>query len=241
MLNEYSYKQLNVCTLKILCKSKGIKCSALKKRELFEKYNLFISVKKIQIHFRNYFYKDAVDYITLEPIQFPCFVHKTKTNTFYFYGYDTIIKYIMKTGNTRDPMTREQYSDEELHKLDCYAKYYYPDIKYSSTLKIKQNINYARRICNRENDILSFQMRLDELKNNLILFIESDILILEPMVVDNIEYSSSNHYLNTMLHEMKLVYVNLYSHDQFSATAFKTTIIEQIQSPDKIHKILKQL
>ena len=157
------FKIMDISILKKLCKNGNIKnYSKLKKKELFDTFNKFLAVKVIQKCFRNHFYKNATDHISLEPISYPCFIYRTKSGKHYFYSYESIIKYIMKTGDCRDPMTRENYSDDDLIRLDTEAKKY--NFKYRSTYKIKKNLGYARRIRNIENEILSFQMRMDELK-----------------------------------------------------------------------------
>ena len=139
MLNNSSFKMLSITELKKFCKNASIKkYSTLKKKELFDEYNRFLASKVIQRKYRMHFYKNAEDNILLEKVSYPCFVYRTKFGKIFFYHYDTIIKYIMKSGDTRDPMTRNQYSDEELSRLDYEAKRYFPNIKYSSTFKIKK-------------------------------------------------------------------------------------------------------
>jgi hypothetical protein len=143
----------------------------------------------------------------------------------------------MKTGNTKDPMTRNEYTDDELQRLDTEAKHYFPEMRYRSTLKIKKNENYARRIRNRENEILSFQTRLDELKNIILHIIDSEIYnwVIGVFVVDDIEYTSTMSYINTILYEFKLTMINLRNYDNYSESIFKKTILEQIN--DKEHFI----
>ena len=92
MLNNFN---LSVIILKKLCKSANIKISKLKKKELFDEYNRYLAVKLIQKIYRNHFYKNAVDHITLEKVSYPCFIYRTKFNKHYFYEYGSIIKYIM--------------------------------------------------------------------------------------------------------------------------------------------------
>ena len=139
----------------------------------------------------------------------------------------------MKTGDSRDPMTRESYSDEDLTRLDNSAKFHFPEIRYSSTLKIKKNINYARRIRNRENEILSFQTRMDELKNTIVSFISDGIIfwvLTDPFIIDTIEFRSIAHYLTEVIHELKLIYSNVKSYDPFTANCFKVSILEELKN-----------
>ena len=219
-------KSENKNLLKQLCKNAGLKkFSLLKKQELFERYNEYLASKIIQRNFRKYFYREATDHITLEPVGFPCFIYRTKSGKCYFYNHSSIIKYIMKTGNTRDPMTREQYSDNDLKRLDTEAKLYYPDIKFRSTYKIKTSLVYALRIRNRENEILSFQMRMDELKEQILFIISSDIsnweINDEPVLIENVEYRNIDSFIKSVLHELKVVVINMRVYDSHAAEIFK--------------------
>jgi hypothetical protein len=233
MFLKSDYKYLNNDILKKLCKNADIKnYSKFKKNELFEIINKSLAVKIIQQNFRNHFYKDATDHITLDPVTFPCFIYKTKSGKHYFYNHSSIIKYIMKTAVYLDPMTREEYSDNDLRRLDSEAKLYYPNIKYRSTYKIKKNLAYAHRIRNRENEILSFQMRLDELKEQVLFIIVSDmynwVLGNEPLLIENIEYQTIDSFVQAVFHELKMVLLNLRIYDTPSSVIFKNDLVRTI-------------
>ena len=199
----------------------------------------------IQRAFRYYFYKNATDHITLEPIGFPCFIYRTKSGKNYFYSYDSIIKYIMKTGDCRDPMTRETYSDNDLIRLDTSAKVHFPEIKYRSTYKIKKNLSYARRIRNQENEILSFQMRMDELKEVIFYIISSEMytwnLGNEPIVVENVEYQSVQSFIQSVFHELKMILDNVRRYDPYVANLFKTQLLENINSNLILNELISGL
>ena len=244
MLNETSFGKLTLPVLKVFCKNVLIKnYSKLKKHDLFDAYNRYLAVKVIQKWWRNHFYKNATDCITLEKVDFPCFVYRTKFGKHFFYSYDSIIKYIMKTGDCRDPNTRSVYTDLDLARLDAEAKHHFPNIRYSSTLKISKNINYAKRIRNRENEILSFQMRLDELRNCIVIIVESGIMNLsnEPILIENVEYRSFSSYVNTIIHELKLVYNNLKAYDEFSANIFKENILETLRTFSSTEQLIESI
>jgi len=244
MLNSNSYKVLKVQDLRLFCKLVGLKVSRLNKLELFDNYNKFLASKIIQKKFRQHFYKNAEDPILLEKVSYPCFIYRTKHGNCLFYNYDSIIRYIMKTGDCRDPITRADFTDEDLSRLDNSVKFHFPDTRYSSTLKIKKNINYARRIRNRENEILSYQTQLEELRNKLLILIESDLVSLnfnEPIVIESIQYSTINDYLNGLLHNLKLLFINLKTYDSFSAQIFKESIIDQIKNSTKIYEFISML
>ena len=148
----------------------------------------------------------------------------------------------MKTGDTRDPMTRTGYTDAELIRLDTQAKMYFPEKGYRSTLKIKKSLNYARRIRNIENEILSFQMRLDELKENIISIFSEKIYLwnITNFVVDTVEYISIQSYIDNILHELKLTLLNLRDYDSYSAELFKSNLINILPETDIHEKEIKQ-
>ena len=139
----------------------------------------------------------------------------------------------MKTGNTKDPMTRIQYSDDDLLRLDSEAKKHFPNNNFKSCYKIKKNLNYSMRIRNRENEILSYQMRLDEIKTNILVITDSDAFLWdfeEPILIDTIEYQNINSYLHSMIHEFKLIITALRRYDPDSAEYCKRMLIESIQN-----------
>jgi hypothetical protein len=234
--NDFNILSLTI--LRGLCKKNKIVCSKKNKKQLIDELNRVLATKLIQRIFRIHFYKNAVDHITLEKVEYPCFIFRTKIGKCFFYNYDSIIRYIMKTGNCSDPMTRIIYSDEILIRLDAEVKKHFPNNQYKSTYKIKKNVNYARRIRNRENEILSFQMRLEELKTNILFAVESDIFLwsldAEPILIDNIQYDNISSYMDAILHELKLIIINLRIYDLNSAEYFKKTLLEEIQQNDNI-------
>ena len=231
MFSKNDFSVMDNFILKKLCKKFFVKnYSKMKKQELFDNVNKFLAVKIIQRQFRNHFYKNATDHISLEQVTFPCFIYRTKSGKCYFYSYDSIIKYIMKTGDCRDPMTREPYSDDVLKRLDAEAKYH--NLKYRSTYKIKINLSYARRIRNRENEILSYQLRMDELKEHIFYIISSEMYLWnlgdEPLLIENVEYPSINSFIQSVLHELKMVLTNLRIHDEYAADLFRNNLITSI-------------
>ena len=232
MFNKNDYSNLSVCLLKRLCRQKKVtNCSKMKKQQLIDAFNEVVAVESIQRTFRNYLYRNAVDNITLEDVKFPCFIYRVKTGQLFFYDYSSIIKYIMKSGKVIDPNTRNEYTDLELLRLDAEAKLHFPDKNFKSTYKIKKNENYAKRIRNRENDILTFQMRLEEIKAIVLTIINDNILswnLTGPLVIDNIEYHTFNDYLKSIIRELKILYLNLKSYSEFEANCFKDSFIVEI-------------
>lgn len=225
-------QQILLKELKILCKNAKLKnFSKYNKEKLIHEYNKYLAVRVIQKYYRKHLYRDAVDHITLESVKFPCFIFKSKNNTLYFYEFSSIIKFIMKTGNTYDPMTRIQYTDEDLSRLDSQVKLYFPEIKYKSTLKIKKNLGYARRIVNRENEIINYELRLSELKICILTAIDSNIFIFnETFIIDNEIYRSPHLYLYTLLNELKMVLENFKLLNEHYTLLFINNIKEELST-----------
>ena len=225
-------------TLKVFCKKVKIKgYSKLNKQQLQTEYSKYLACLVIQRCYRKWLYRNAVDCITMDPVKYPCFIYCTKFGKLFFYNYDSLIKYIMKTGDTRDPNTRNNYTDTDLIRLDQGAKQHFPEIRYSNTLKIKKNINYAKRIRNRENEILSYQLRLDEIKEIILIVIEMESLELENVLIDNVHYRSIQVYIDTILNELTLLYNNLKVLDPWLANCFKTSFLEKINNNNIIKNI----
>ena len=143
----------------------------------------------------------------------------------------------MKSGKVIDPNTRNEYTDTELQRLDTEAKMHFPDKNFKSTLKIKKNESYARRIRNRENDILTFQMRLDEIKQLILTIIEDNILswnLNEPMVIENIEYPDFNAYINSLIRELKILFLHLKTYSLFESNCYKESFLSDINERSEL-------
>jgi hypothetical protein len=235
MLNKDSLKILKVPELRLFCKNVKIKINKLTKLELFENYNRYLAVKCIQKNYRKHFYREAECSITLEKVSYPCFIYRTKFGKLFFYDYLSIVKYISKTGNTHDPMTREQYSDNDLVRLDSSLKKHFPDQKFSSTLKIKRNIDYAKRVRDRENDIITYQTLLNETKMLIVNLIESGILVSginENIQVGNETFISTDEYVLYLLDKINVIYDFLKGIDLFWANSFKIDFLDTLKQYD---------
>ncbi len=228
MLNKISYKILKVPDLKLFCKNAKIKCNQTKSK-LFECYNRYLAVKIIQRCYRKHFYRNAECSITLEKVKYPCFIYRSKFGKLFFYDLLSIVMYICKSGNTHDPMTREQYSDTTLNNLDISVKKH-TNLKFSSTLKIKRNMSYARAVRDRENNIISYQTLLDENKNLIIILIESGILGTSGNIfIGDENFNNPDEYLVYLLEKVNAIYNALKDLDPTSANSFKTDFIETLE------------
>jgi hypothetical protein len=188
----------------IITKNKIKGCSRYTLPELQRVVDTLYAVKKIQRWFRKKLYLDAIDPITLESIQHPCFIFCTSFGKLHFYDIRALVEYIITSGKTIDPMTREQYSDKQLQRLDQLAKEYLP-IRYRSTLKIKKDPRYYRRIQLESNEITVFQMRYSELRSLLLSAFEVYMEVDFPFVVEGFEYSSFREYTRLLIMELQAV------------------------------------
>ena len=195
--------QSNLLKKKLIKLAKILKIrrySKLNKNELSSLIKNHNAVNTIIKYYKNYL-TNKVDSITFEKIKYPCFIWNVKGN-YYYYNYESIINYIIKSGDTKDPMTRVEYSDYDLQRLDKEAKK--NGYKFRSTFKIKNNSNYLKRIKRRANTIAAYELRINEILDSLKIALEANILILkEPIIVDDIQWRSPKEYVKTLVREIK--------------------------------------
>ena len=110
--------------LKKICKIIGIRnYSKLKKEEIMLKIEEYYSVIKIQRWFRKNFSSEKICSISLDPIRYPCFPYRPKGHKFFiYYNLESLIDYLLTTGDFRDPKTREKYDEDTLKKIDKMKK-----------------------------------------------------------------------------------------------------------------------
>ena len=138
----------------------------------------------------------------------------------------------MKTGNTRDPLTRLEYSEEDLYRLDQEVKKHYPgNTCYKSTCRIKRSESYARRIRDQENSILSLETRMDEIKSVLVNAIQNDYFSWQvgEIVIENNRYDSITQFIYLTVEELRLLFINLKVYDLDRAISYNKTILEELK------------
>lgn len=124
MLISYS-KNFNVKALKRLCKLKGIKfIREFKKNELLNLLKKFNAVKVIQQMLRKKTIIDNICPISHEPLKYP-FISIKVSEKFFYYDFYTLIEYLNKTQDFRDPCTRHHISDDKLIEINKIIRYYY--------------------------------------------------------------------------------------------------------------------
>ncbi len=98
--------------------------SKVKKKDLLELLNKYNAIKTIQRKFRNKLILNQECPICNETLVYP-FVSFKINNTFFYYDFKTIVSYFEKTGNFRDPCTRELISDKKISEINLLIYYYY--------------------------------------------------------------------------------------------------------------------
>ena len=225
MIIKKDYSTLNLKILKGLCKIYKIKIQKSKKQELINKINRRNYANKIIKFFRKVHYSDKIDYISMEPVKYPCFIFGVQNN-YYYYNYISIINYIIKTGDVRDPMTRIEYSDDILLKLDKDIKTHLKT-KFKSTYKIKKDKRYSLRIKRRQGIISSYELRINELLNLIKIAVDAGIMnwvLPGPICIDSVEYNTPAEYLRIIYNEVILIINSLSNIDSHLSNEYSNEL-----------------
>jgi len=98
--------------------------STIKKKDLLDLLNKYNAIKIIQRKFRNKLMLNRECPVCNEVLIYP-FVSFKINNAFFYYDFKTIVSYFEKTGNFRDPCTRETISDKKISEINLLINYYY--------------------------------------------------------------------------------------------------------------------
>lgn len=97
--------------------------SKLKKKEMIQLILKHFATKHIQRFTRKKLSVQSTCMISLEKITYPCWAKKTKAGHFIYYNLEPLVKYILRNGlRSRDPCTREEYTNNELKDIDIIYK-----------------------------------------------------------------------------------------------------------------------
>ncbi len=191
-------------TLKKICKFLHIKnYSSLRKSELVFVINKYHAVILIQRWIRKILSKEESCPISCEPIRYPCFAFKTPNNVLIYYNLDALRSFLIKTGDFRDPITREEYTDKQLLVMDNIYNYKHQKqteqeqkkIKYmkenqclnstnnqlngedyfKSVFKASKNKKFYERMKEKEQEQLIFERLLDLICDDIITLINDNL------------------------------------------------------------------
>ncbi len=186
MLISYS-KKLNIRILRKICKIKCIKfVSQLNKLKLIKILNEFNAVKIIQQCFRRKTIIDNYCPISHESLRYP-FISLKVNNKFFYYDFYTLVTYLNKSQDFREPCTRQLITDNKLLEINKLIRYYYG--KNSNKILISKTM-----IKNTDLNIIIYCLYdiINEIQNREILLedIYNNIL---PRLIYYINYLIKNH------------------------------------------------
>ena len=186
MLISYS-KKFNVTILKKICKIKNIKfVSHLNKLKLIKILNEFNAIKIIQQYFRRKTIIDDYCPISHESLRYP-FISIKVNNKFFYYDFYTLVAYLNKSQDFREPCTRQLINDSKLLEINKLIRYYYG--KNSNKILISKSM-----IKNTDLNIIIYCLYdiINEIQNREILLedIYNNIL---PRLIYYINYLIKNH------------------------------------------------
>jgi len=163
-------------TLKNICKFLQItNYSGKRKNELIYEIDKRLKLIKLQRVIRKFLSRDELCPISCEPIKYPCFAFKSQTKLIY-YNLFTLRNFLIKTGDFRDPSTRVEYNDCQLHTIDSIyenLKYTPTDVPeyFSSVYKASKSPRFYERIREKEQELLIFERVLDTLCDEMLKYI----------------------------------------------------------------------
>ena len=154
--------------LKKICKFMRIKkYSGLKKNEIVCMITKHLAILKLQKWIRKILSKNEACPISMEPIRYPYFVYKpVGTQKLIYYNLDAIKESLIKSGDFRDPISRDTYSDKDLKIMDTTDKYYHECIrrkpgKITSVYKASKNTKFYTRMKEKECELLTLERIMD--------------------------------------------------------------------------------
>jgi hypothetical protein len=186
MLITYS-KKFTLKTLKNICKIKLIRyITGYNKKYLINLLNNYNAAKMIQQMFRNKIQTDKFCPISHENLKYP-FVSVKVNNKFLYYDFYTLVQYLNKTQDFRDPCTRHDINDAKLAQINKLIRYYFG--KNTNKVLISKSM-----IKNTDLNIITYclndvflelddkNITLDEIYNNVL-----------PRIIYYINYLIQNH------------------------------------------------
>ena len=81
------------------------------------------------------------------------------------------------------------------------------------------------------------------LKTNLLFVSDADILLWdidEPLIIENIQYSTVHDYISGLLYEFKVVLLNIKNYDQDYAKVYKETLLDQLENLNQTCATIKR-
>lgn len=186
MLISYS-KTFTVRAIRNLCRIKGIRyTSNYNKDHLLVFLNNYNAAKIIQDNLRNKTINEKTCPICHESLKYP-FISIKVNDKFFYYDFYTIVEYLNKTQDFRDPCTRQIIKDSTLMQINKLIRYYFG--KTTNMILISKNM-----IKNTDLNIITYCLYdiINEIENKQISLEEiyHDIM---PRFIYYIDYLIKNH------------------------------------------------
>ena len=208
---QQNLKNIKLSKLKQLCKQKKIKnYSKLSKPCIIKLINYNLSIVKIQRFLRKKWI-DGPCPITLEVIKYPCWAFKPKGfqidksykkgKSFIYYDLNALIKYLLTTGDFRDPKTREPYTPDVLKSIDLYKDKL--KLKYTSLYKASINKSKYKKKKDREEDIIVLEMCIDEVVSKIRFLIENEQTNDCKLTLNNFHFPTFHRYFRNLLYKSR--------------------------------------
>jgi hypothetical protein len=204
---------LAIITLRKLCKIRKIKnFSKLSKTKLVGLITSINSTTKIQKWYRNL--KQQTCSISMEPLKYPCFPFVPRKGVIIYYNLNALVTYLVKTGDFRDPTTREPYTEKQLKQIDEISKNNHSRNKDSaavlSVYKASKNIKFYKRIKEKETEQLILERELDGIVDKILTDLIDDKNQL------NRVFLLSSLYLPTYKLHYRRLYIRNIEHAQYA-------------------------
>jgi len=165
------------------------------------------SVLKLQKWFRSKISLDKICPITMTEVIYPYFAFRPKgARIFIYYNLEDLGNYLTKTGDFRDPKTREKYSDDNLKKIDIELKknIIKLDGPFKTVFKASKNKKYYKNKKDTEDNILVLERILDDIIGSMRTIIEDRIRRSNAIVtLHNICFMTFRSYFRRLVAQSK--------------------------------------
>lgn len=189
--------KLTVNILKKLCHVKKLtKYSKMAKKEIIDLIQKNNSAQKIQKWFRTKY--NSTCPISLDKIKYPCFGYvPLKGGTIIYYNLEPLKNYLIKSGNFKDPNTREEYTEDIIKKIDKLDGG-------GELLRAYRNKSFYKKMKERELENLVIERELDRIVDELIKEISAqEINLRRKYLIETVYILGYKIYLKRMISKDK--------------------------------------
>lgn len=233
--------------LKKICKFMHIKkYTGLKKINIILMINKHLSILKIQRWIRKKLSKNESCPISMDRINYPCFVYKPiGTQKLIYYNLSAIKNFLIKSGDFRDPISRDSYTEENLQTMDIIDKYYHKyekNYKIVSVCKASKNTKFYLKMKEKECELLTFERILDAICQDIKELIAEnplDNFMMNAVYLHDYRIQFRRLLLRSLSHAEYVINKNI---DNINASRIKEfKMAKQYETSDNVTHFLYQL